>query len=401
MVIQDIEICYLRTVIMRHINRKTLIMLFFATIIISTLYLPASANVKRQSVHINTPGIGLEIPGNAVYKIKESKMGELFKATDPDHMYTLTLTANKDESDVFTYKDMPKNKMGQTLKNIKAEQNADKVTTYETSQAVFIDCINNTDKCLVSTTIVNGYKYDLKLIAPKRDLTISDHGIFNTAARSIIFDNIEKRPTEVNIFNLIGTTICTIVAILVLSIILVVLYKYINAKIHSGKNIFKLGNKMNYFPKCIQPALLYETTSGIPLKKESKGLIPANHTEPDVIKNKTIENSAHDKSNEGIITDNQPTKSELIKNNLEQNTVNSDMLSKKNSDSHNKNIIRNKTSLKKLFEKITGVISANLKQNLHKNKIQNKTSYKGNVRQRSDSEFVKNFLNDNYWDKYR
>lgn len=220
---------------MKRKNMKNLIALFFAAIMIFAVCLPVSAVVERQSVHINTPGISIEIPGDAVYNVKEADTGELMNASDEKNTYTLTLNAEKSSDDLFTYKDLSKSEIEQTQVDIQTELNADKVTTYETSQAVFFDCINNTDKCLVSTTVVNGYKYQLKLAVEKRELTISDHGIFNTAARSIVFDSVEKKPVEVNVLGTIGTIVCVAIAVLVLALIIVILIRYIRTKLPKKK----------------------------------------------------------------------------------------------------------------------------------------------------------------------
>lgn len=222
---------------MKRVNKKNLIALFFAAIMIFAVCLSVSAEVERQSVHINTPGISLEIPGDAVYNIKEANTGELMNASDEGNTYLLTLTAEKSSDELFTYKDLSKEELEQEQNNIQTQQNADKVTTYETSQAVFFDCINNNDKYLLSTTVVNGYKYQLKLSVEKRELTISDHGIFNTAARSIIFDTIEKKPAEVNVLGTIGTVVCIAIAILVLAVLVVFVVRYlVKAKLPSLKN---------------------------------------------------------------------------------------------------------------------------------------------------------------------
>lgn len=197
--------------------------------------LTVSAEADRQNVHIDTPGISLEIPGDAVYNVYESDTGELMTASDPKNTYTLTLNAEKSSDDLFTYKDLSKSEIEKTQSDIQTQLNADKVTTYETSQAIFFDCINNTDKCLVSVTVVNGYKYQLKLAVEKRELTISDHGIFNTAARSIVFDNVETKPAEVNILGTIGTIVCVVIAILVLALIVIILVRHLRPKLMPKK----------------------------------------------------------------------------------------------------------------------------------------------------------------------
>lgn len=223
---------------MKRTISKKIFALFFAAVTIFAFCLPVQAAVERQSVHINTPGLSVEIPGDAVYNVKESDTGELLTANDPDSTYTLTLDAEKSDS-IFTYKDLTKAELEQAQNDIQSEQNADKVTTYETSQAVFFDCINNTDKYLLSTTIVNGYKYTLKLAVGKRQLTISDHGIFNTAARSIVFDSVENKPVEVNVLGTIGTIVCIAVAVIVVIAIVFVLVRSIRKKLPDKKKTAK------------------------------------------------------------------------------------------------------------------------------------------------------------------
>lgn len=223
-----------RTVNMNRTISKKIIALFFAAITIFAVCLPVHAAVERQSVHINTPGISVEIPGDAVYNIKESDTGELLNARDSGNTYTLTLQAEK-SGEIFTYKDLSKTEIEQIQKDIQSEQNADKVTTYETSQAVFFDCINNTDKYLLSTTVVNGYVYSLKLAVGKRELTISDHGIFNTAARSIVFDSVEKKPVEVNVLGTVVTVICIVIGVIFVVALIVVLARAVKKKMHEKK----------------------------------------------------------------------------------------------------------------------------------------------------------------------
>lgn len=217
---------------------KKITAVLFAAVTIFAFCLPAQAAVERQSVHINTPGLSVEIPGDAVYNVKEADTGELLTANDPDSTYTLTLTADK-SGDIFTYKDLTKAELEQTQKDIQSEQNADKVTTYETSQAVFFDCINNTDRYLLSTTIVNGYRYTLKLAVGKRQLTISDHGIFNTAARSIVFDSVENKPVEVNVLGTIGTIVCIAIGVIVVIAIVFVLVRSLRKKLPDKKKASK------------------------------------------------------------------------------------------------------------------------------------------------------------------
>lgn len=223
---------------MKRTISKKIFALFFAAVTIIAFCLPVQAAVERQSVHIKTPGISVEIPGDAVYNVKEADTGELLTASDPDSTYTFTLESEKSDS-IFTYKDLTKAELDETQNDIQSEQNADKVTTYETSQAVFFDCINNTDKYLLSTTIVNGYKYTLKLAVGKRQLTISDHGIFNTAARSIVFDSIENKPVEVNVLGTIGTIVCVAVAVIVIIAIVFVLVRSIRKKLPEKKTAKK------------------------------------------------------------------------------------------------------------------------------------------------------------------
>ncbi len=185
--------------------------------------LPAAAAGERQNVHIKTPGITVEIPGDAIYTVNEAETGELLTASDAKGTYTITLTGEKSGGDTFNYKNLKQDGIEQAENEIKTEQNADKVTAYETNQAIFFDCINNGDRYLSSTTLVNGYEYVLKLSAGNRELTISDHGIFNTAARSIVFDNIENRPVEVNVLGNVGTIVCVGVVILAVAVIAVIL----------------------------------------------------------------------------------------------------------------------------------------------------------------------------------
>lgn len=214
---------------MKRINRKNLFAILLAAVMSFAVCITVSAATDRQLVHINTPGITIEIPGDAIYEVKEADQGELMTASDDPITYTLTLTSTK-SNDIFTYKDLSKQELDTVQQELQQDLNADKVTTYETSQAVFYDAINNTDKRLVSTTIVNGYKYQLTLSVEKRDLTISDHGIFNTAARSILFDNIEKEPVEVNILGTVGTVVCIAIAVLVGAFIVVILVRHFKPK---------------------------------------------------------------------------------------------------------------------------------------------------------------------------
>lgn len=219
---------------MRRMKKKNLIALFFAAITIFAVCMPANAAVERQSVHINTPGISIEIPGNAIYNVQENDTGELMSATDEDNTYKLTLVSEKSK-EIFTYKDLSREEIDKTQNEIQSQENADKVTAYETSQAVFFDCINNSDKYLLTTTIVNGYTYTLKLAVEKRELTISDHGIFNTAARSIVFDNVEKKPVEVNVLGTIGTIVCIAVGVIVVIALVVVLVRAAGKKLPKKK----------------------------------------------------------------------------------------------------------------------------------------------------------------------
>lgn len=232
---------------MKRVNKKNLISLFFAAIMIFAVCLPVSAGVERQSIHINTPGISLEIPGDAIYNIREADTGELMNGSDEGNTYLLTLTAEKSDDELFTYKDLSKKELEQEQSDIQSRQNADKVTTYETSQAVFFDCINNNEKYLLSTTVVNGYKYQLKLSVEKRELTISDHGIFNTAARSVVFDTIEKKPAEVNVLGTIGTVVCIAIAVLVLAVLVVFVVRYLVKtklpNLRNQKGRFELSKK--------------------------------------------------------------------------------------------------------------------------------------------------------------
>ncbi len=189
---------------------------------------------ERQNVHIKTPGITVEIPGDAVFTVTEGETGELLNAADEKATYKITLSAEK-SGDIFSYKQLGKDEIEKEEDAVKNEMNADKVTAYETNQAIFFDCINNTDKYLVSSTVVNGYKYQLKLSVDKRALTISDHGIFNTAARSIVFDKVENEPVEVNMLGNFGTVICIAIVILVAALIIALIVRNIKSKGKSGK----------------------------------------------------------------------------------------------------------------------------------------------------------------------
>ncbi|WP_255882268.1 hypothetical protein [Ruminococcus sp. zg-921] len=256
---------------MKRIFSKNLLALFFAAITIFAVCLPVSAAVERQNVHINTPGISLEIPGDAIYNIKEADTGELMSASDPGNTYKLTLEAEK-SGDIFTYKDLSKSEIDQTQKDIQAELNAEKVTTYETSQAVFFDCISNTDKYLLTTTIVNGYKYQLKLSVERRELTISDHGIFNTAARSIVFDSIEQKPAEVNVLGTIVTVVCIVIGVVVVVALAFIVARSIRKKLpnkeKTDKNKISLSGKAHKAHKSQKPQV--RTAAMAEVKAESE-----------------------------------------------------------------------------------------------------------------------------------
>ena len=218
---------------MNRVKIKTLIGCVSAVMMALVMCLTVSAEVERQSVHIDKPGISMEIPGDAVYTVYEVDEGQLLNASDENNTYTITLTSEKSD-DLFTYKDLTKDEVEQTEQEIQQSAGADKISTYETSQAIFFDCINNEDNCLTSSTVVNGYNYELKLSVGNRELTISDHGIFNTAARSIVFDEILTQPAEVNVLGAIGTVVCVAIAVLVAAILVFLVIKTIKSK-HSAK----------------------------------------------------------------------------------------------------------------------------------------------------------------------
>lgn len=208
---------------------KTLLGCVLAVAAVFAMCLTVSAEVERQSVHIDKPGISLEIPGDAVYNVYEVDEGQLMTASDPGSTYTITLTAEK-SGDLFTYKDLSKTEIEQKEQEIQQSSGADKISTYETSQAIFFDCIDNEDNCLTSSTVVNGYEYELMLSVGNRELTISDHGIFNTAARSIVFDEILTQPAQVNVLGAIGTVVCVAIAVLVAAVLVFLVIKQLRSK---------------------------------------------------------------------------------------------------------------------------------------------------------------------------
>lgn len=208
---------------------KALVGCILAVAAAFAMCLTASAEVERQSVHIDKPGISLEIPGDAVYNAYEVDEGQLLTASDPGSTYTITLTAEK-SNDLFTYKDLSKAEIEQREEEVQQSAGADKISTYETSQAIFFDCIDNEDNCLTSSTIVNGYEYELMLSVGNRELTISDHGIFNTAARSIVFDEILTQPAEVNVLGAIGTVVCVAIAVLVAAVLVFLVIKQLRSR---------------------------------------------------------------------------------------------------------------------------------------------------------------------------
>ena len=210
--------------------------IFLLTVLMAiAVCLPSSAAGERQNVHIKTPGITIEIPGDAEYTVNEAEAGELLTASDAKGTYTITLTGKKSEGDIFNYKNLKSEDIEQTEDGIKTGQNADKVTAYETNQAIFFDCINNTENYLSSSTLVNGYEYVLRLSAGSRELTISDHGIFNTAARSMVFDNIQAQPIEVNVLGNVGTILCVGIAVLAIAIVAVILIHRFKVKKRRGQ----------------------------------------------------------------------------------------------------------------------------------------------------------------------
>lgn len=122
---------------MNRVKIKTLIGCVSAVMMALVMCLTVSAEVERQSVHIDKPGISMEIPGDAVYTVYEVDEGQLLNASDENNTYTITLTSEKSD-DLFTYKDLTKDEVEQTEQEIQQSAGADKISTYETSQAIFL-----------------------------------------------------------------------------------------------------------------------------------------------------------------------------------------------------------------------------------------------------------------------
>lgn len=145
------------------------------------------------------------------------------------------MVQNEHSRDVYNFKLLTAEQLDAVKKELESDKSSRNCTMTQTSDAVFFNLETEYEVpaegnakatkiySVMSYTVVNGMQISFSLRSIGKPVTVAEHGVFNTAANSIVFEDIRQKPLEVDMLGIMITAVVALAVLVVAAAVIIIL----------------------------------------------------------------------------------------------------------------------------------------------------------------------------------